>query len=91
MIAGAQSSGKSSLLENLTGLPVPITPGIGTRFPVEIVLIEDPVYSVKATIIQDVQARRGRATELKKIQDFIRKYDKELTVTEFEELLREVN
>lgn len=41
VIAGAYSCGKSSLLENLTGLPVPITSGIGTRFPIEITLIED--------------------------------------------------
>lgn len=90
VITGAQSSGKSSLLENLTGLPVPITPGIGTRFPIEITLIEAQTYTIKATIVRDLLASRTSRAE-KKIDEFIRTYDKTLTVAEFESLLREVS
>ncbi|KAF4629379.1 hypothetical protein G7Y89_g8768 [Cudoniella acicularis] len=52
VIAGMQNSGKSSLLENLTGLPVPITTGIATRFPIKINLIEDlSKFQIKSSII----------------------------------------
>jgi len=91
VIAGAQSSGKSSLLENLTGLPVPITPGIGTRFPIEITLIEDPVYRIKANIVPDQNPRNDSKFDLKKLKAFSKTYNQELTVKQFEDLLREVS
>jgi hypothetical protein len=78
-------------LENLTGLPVPITTGIGTRFPIEITLIEDPKRSqMKPSIILDPKARNLSAMDEEKIQQFnlSQVYDLPMTQTEFEDLLR---
>jgi Dynamin family len=89
VIAGARSSGKSSLLENLTGLPVPITKGMGTRFPIEINLIEDPdKFQITSSIIpsrRDGQLSDVNMTRIHKL------YDKPMTQVEFEDLLREVS
>lgn len=51
-VGGDQSSGKSSALEGITGLPFPRQDGLCTRFPTEIILThtEDP-FSVEAEII----------------------------------------
>jgi energy-coupling factor transporter ATP-binding protein EcfA2 len=94
VIAGAQSCGKSSLLENLTGLPVPITTGIGTRFPIEITLIEDPEKSqTKPSIILDPKARNLSTLDKEKVQKFNlgQVYHDPMTQKEFESLLREVS
>lgn len=94
VIAGAQSCGKSSLLENLTGLPVPITTGIGTRFPIEITLIEDPKRTqTKPSIILDPKARNLSAMDKEKVQKFNlgQVYHDPMTQTEFENLLRQVS
>ena len=91
VIAGNQSTGKSSLLENLTGLPVPTNTGIGTRFPIDINLIESPVYEVKATIVLDLTAARAGSVESHRITDFSRVYNTPLTVSQFENLLSDVS
>lgn len=91
VLAGERSSGKSSLLENLTGLPVPIGKGQGTRFPIEFKMIKDVrKYEIRSRIIPN-----GMFTNLdpKKLQEFNDK--KELTLPmmsiDFVELLREVS
>ena len=38
VVSGDQSTGKSSVLEGLTGLPFPRQDGLCTRFPTEIIL-----------------------------------------------------
>jgi GTPase SAR1 family protein len=90
VLAGERSSGKSSLLENLTGLPVPIATGQGTRFPIEFKMIKDiNKYEIRSKIIPN-----GMFTNLnpKKLQEF---NNKELTLPmmsiDFVELLREVS
>ena len=89
MVAGAQSSGKSSLLENLTGLPVPVTKGMGTRFPIEINLIEDPdTFQITSSIIPS--QRDGQLSDVN-ITRMQRLYNKPMTQAEFEALLREVS
>lgn len=52
-MVGNQSSGKSSLLEGMTGLSFPIASQLCTRFATQIVLKRTPddVSSLKATII----------------------------------------
>jgi len=89
VIAGAQSSGKSSLLENLTGLPVPITKGMGTRFPIEINLIEDPEkFQITSSIIPS--RKDGRHLSDADVTRMHRLYNQPMTQVEFEDLLREV-
>jgi hypothetical protein len=94
VIAGAQSCGKSSLLENLTGLPVPITSGIGTRFPIEITLIEDAKkFQIKPSIILDPKAHNLSLMDKEKVQKFNlgRVYNEPMVQSEFEDLLRDVS
>ena len=92
VIAGTQSCGKSSLLENLTGLPVPIATGIGTRFPIEITLMEDKKFQIKPNIVLDPKAPKMSATDLEKIMKFnlAQIYNEPMTQAQFENLLREV-
>lgn len=93
MIAGAQSCGKSSLLENLTGLPVPITTGIGTRFPIEITLIEDEKkFQIKPSIILDPKAAALSSADMERMQKFnlSQVFNEPMTQIQFEEVLCEV-
>ncbi|KAH6674795.1 P-loop containing nucleoside triphosphate hydrolase protein [Halenospora varia] len=89
VIAGMQNSGKSSLLENLTGLPVPITTGIATRFPIEINLIQDlEGFRITSSVIsgyRDMPLSEKDKDRIHKI------YDKPMTEAEFEDLLREAS
>jgi len=94
VIAGTQSCGKSSLLENLTGLPVPITAGIGTRFPIEITLIEDPTkFQIKPSIVLDPKAPRLSSKDMENMQKFNlgKVYHAPMTQEQFEDVLREVS
>jgi hypothetical protein len=80
-------------LENLTGLPVPITSGIGTRFPIEITLIEDPKkFQIKPSIILDPKARNLSSMDKEKVQKFNlgKVYNEPMVQSEFEDLLRDV-
>ncbi|RDW83036.1 hypothetical protein BP5796_04527 [Coleophoma crateriformis] len=91
VIAGAQSCGKSSLLENLTGLPVPITTGIGTRFPIEITLIEDiKKFQIRPSIVLDPKSQALSSMQKDKIQKFNlgQVYNEPMTQAEFKALLR---
>ncbi len=52
VVVGDQSSGKSSLLEGLTGLSFPVSRMICTRFATQVILRNAPEFpSVKATVI----------------------------------------
>ena len=91
ILAGERSSGKSSLLENLTGLPLPLSMGQGTRFPIEFKMIKDiDKYEIKSRIIPN-----GMFTNLdsKKLQEFNGKQGltQSMTKLEFMELLHEVS
>jgi hypothetical protein len=73
---------------------VPITQGIGTRFPIEITLIEDPnKFQIKPSIVLDPKAQKLSSMEMEKIQKFNlgQVYNDPMTQVEFETLLREVS
>jgi hypothetical protein len=74
-------------------LPVPITHGIATRFPIEIVLIEDPKFQMKASIVLDPRAPVLSSRDMEKVQKFNvgKVYSNLITQSQFEELLREVS
>jgi len=48
---GDQSSGKSSVLEGLTGLPFPRDSGLCTRFPTQIVFKRSRIQTTEASIM----------------------------------------
>jgi hypothetical protein len=48
---GDQSSGKSSVLEGLTGLPFPRDSGLCTRFPTQIVFKRSKVSTIEVSIM----------------------------------------
>ncbi|KAK7408699.1 hypothetical protein QQX98_009115 [Neonectria punicea] len=51
IVCGDQSSGKSSVLEALSGVPFPVSSSPCTRFPTELVLRKTPTPSAKVSII----------------------------------------
>lgn len=77
----------------MTGLPVPITTGIGTRFPIEITLIEDEKkFQIKPSIILDPKGASLSALDMERMQRFNlgQVYNEPMTQIQFEEILREV-
>ena len=71
MVVGDQSSGKSSLLEGLTGLSFPIASDLCTRFATQIVLrrAPDEESSIKVSIIPGPTAN-GDEAEKQKLSKF---------------------
>ncbi|TFA99395.1 Interferon-induced GTP-binding protein Mx1 [Trichoderma ghanense] len=51
IVCGDQSSGKSSVLEAISGVSFPVSTGLCTRFPTELILRTAPHISVKVSII----------------------------------------
>jgi recombinational DNA repair ATPase RecF len=93
VIAGTQSCGKSSLLENLTGLSVPTTFGVTTRFAIEIILINDAAFQIEARIVRHPNAPAEHTLDVEKIERFKRSniYNNMMTQAQFEDLICEVH
>lgn len=53
IVCGDQSSGKSSVLEALAGVPFPVKSNLCTRFPTELVLRRSPYISANVSIKPD--------------------------------------
>lgn len=73
---------------------IPITVGIGTRFPIEITPIEDPKkFQTKASIILDPRARNVSSMDKDKIRKFNlgEVYHESMPQNEFENILRKVS
>lgn len=92
VVVGDQSSGKSSVLESLTGLSFPIASDLCTRFATQIVLRRAPASeaNVRVTIIPGPSAQADEAT-LKRLSSFekqvvLEKFD----ISEFETIFDEV-
>ncbi|KAL7945837.1 P-loop containing nucleoside triphosphate hydrolase protein [Trichoderma barbatum] len=61
IVCGDQSSGKSSVLEAISGVSFPVSTGLCTRFPTELILRTATYTSVKVSIIaHGPQSRRDR-------------------------------
>lgn len=91
-MVGDQSSGKSSLLEGITGLSFPIASDLCTRFATQIVLQRKhgKKTSVKATIVPGPSSL-GDEEEKKKLLDFDIEMDAdELSGSKFAWILDEV-
>lgn len=72
---------------------MPITSGIGTRFPIEITLIEDPKkFQIKPSIVLDPKIPRLSSKDMEKMRKFNlgQVYNEAMSQEQFEDVLREV-
>ncbi|KAI2463516.1 putative dynamin GTPase [Annulohypoxylon bovei var. microspora] len=85
VVCGDQSSGKSSVLERLTGIPFPQGDGICTRFPIEIVFRHT---HAPQQITAGIRSRSGRSPELRQT---LEKYHRKLSdISELSAVIDEV-
>ncbi|KAI1375986.1 putative dynamin GTPase [Hypoxylon crocopeplum] len=73
VVCGDQSSGKSSVLERVSGIPFPRKDGLCTRFPTEIILRH---ANIPQQIIASIQPHSRRPPEL---QDVLKQYHRKLS------------
>ncbi|KAJ5719304.1 Dynamin family protein [Penicillium malachiteum] len=64
VVCGDQSSGKSSVLEGISGIPFPRKDGLCTRFSTEIVLRHDPRTNKRTATLIPCQSRTAEEKEL---------------------------
>jgi ABC-type molybdenum transport system ATPase subunit/photorepair protein PhrA len=88
VVVGDQSSGKSSLLEGLTGLPFPVASELCTRFATQIVFRRKP-GSKETTNVSIIPAPRSSDELKEELGEFEREVT-ELSAGTFEQLLDEV-
>jgi GTP-binding protein EngB required for normal cell division len=69
IVCGEQSSGKSSVLEAVSGVRFPSKDNLCTRFATELILRRGPVVPIKIRIVPGSQEERSES-ELKKLLDF---------------------
>jgi hypothetical protein len=85
---GDQSSGKSSVLEGLTGLPFPRDSSLCTRFPTQIVFKRSKTSNTKISIIT---AHGQDDSKVNAITSFGKMQLKALDQATFSEILAKVN
>lgn len=69
VVCGAQSAGKSSVLEGITGIPFPRQDGVCTKFATEIILRHSlETASIKASIIPHINRDEQETEELRSFQ-----------------------
>lgn len=85
---GDQSSGKSSVLEGLTGLPFPRDSGLCTRFPTQIVFKRSKILTTEASIMT---AHGQDGSKVDAIARFGKKQLKALDEKTFSNILAEVS
>jgi GTPase SAR1 family protein len=66
IVCGDQSSGKSSVLEAISGVSFPIKSNLCTRFPTELVLRKTPKAGVSVSIVPDRSHSEAEHTSLTK-------------------------
>lgn len=69
IVCGDQSSGKSSVLEAISGLSFPVKNSLCTRFPTEIILRQANYVSVKVSIVPDKTRPTAEAEALKDFKE----------------------
>ncbi|KAJ8126636.1 hypothetical protein O1611_g7002 [Lasiodiplodia mahajangana] len=87
VVVGDQSSGKSSVLENLTGFAFPRAQELCTRYATQITCRREPVKSISVSIIPNANAGPAEQTRLKR---FHRTCEK-LTSETLAQLFRDAN
>lgn len=89
VVVGDQSSGKSSLLESLTGIPFPNGQGLCTRYATQITHRRDSVQDITVSIIPGPDATDKEKTRLSSYHHSVKDTD-ELLV-KFESILLDVS
>lgn len=84
VVVGDQSSGKSSVLEALTGLPLPRDSGLCTRFPTQILFKRSPDRNIDVSIVPAAHVENQDAQAL---QEFAQSYSHTGASLEHDELL----
>jgi GTPase SAR1 family protein len=74
VVCGDQSSGKSSVLEAISGVPFPVKSNLCTRFPIELVLRKTPHTGIRVSIIRH-QDDASDNTNRSSIAEFEEKLD----------------
>ncbi|CAH0022625.1 unnamed protein product [Clonostachys rhizophaga] len=87
IVVGQQSSGKSSVLEGLTGLPFPRDSSLCTRFATQIIFRRAPRKSISARIIP---SKDSSSEHQEKMKDWRRDELAELDADSFAGIMREV-
>ncbi|KAI0430020.1 P-loop containing nucleoside triphosphate hydrolase protein [Xylaria sp. FL1042] len=62
IVCGDQSSGKSSVLEAISGVPFPVKSNLCTRFPTELILRRSPSTDVTVSIIPHTSVTSSKKT-----------------------------
>lgn len=76
VVCGAQSAGKSSVLEGVTGIPFPRQDGVCTKFATEIILRHQPGdISITASIIPHSKQDDAKAKKLRDYRRHLKGYD----------------
>lgn len=88
VVVGDQSSGKSSLLESLTGIPFPNGQGLCTRYATQITHRRDAIQDITISIIPGPDATDEEKARLSTYHRSVKSTD-ELDV-QFESVLAEV-
>lgn len=89
MVVGDQSSGKSSLLEGLTGLPFPVASGLCTRFVTQVVFRRTPSKQ-KTIVVSIIPAADADDAYKQELEKYCREFA-ELSLDTFAEVLDEVS
>ncbi|EKD17395.1 uncharacterized protein L3040_008434 [Drepanopeziza brunnea f. sp. 'multigermtubi'] len=90
VLAGDAGCGKLSLLENLTGLPMPIATAYGTRFPIEITLLQHPRIRTRCRLSEKEGCILEDNADFKEFGTR-HDYDGPMTRFQFENMLREAS
>ena len=88
VVVGDQSSGKSSVLEALTGLPFPRDSTLCTRFPTQIVFKRSPDRHVDVSIIPGAGSEQQRDDVLQHFATAMSRRNSELESDELLDILQ---
>ena len=87
IVVGDQSSGKSSVLEALTGLPFPRDSALCTRFPTQVTFKRSTVRKTEVSVIlSDI----GANSDAEEVERFERQILRDLDGAQFLEVLSDV-
>ncbi len=89
MVVGDQSSGKSSLLEGLTGLPFPVASELCTRFATQIVFRRSK-STEDIIVVSIIPSSSADEDHKKKLGQFLRAMN-EFSAETFAQVLNEVS
>lgn len=87
LVVGDQSSGKSSVLEGLTGLSYPRASTLCTRFATQITFRRAPFQKIAVSVIPAIESE---ATYAEKLRNWKRDDLKEFDSQAFSKILKEV-